>query len=240
MNTSDRWLRRTAAGLLTLTLLGGLTACGDEQAEPAAASEGDTSDQATPSASPSSTGSTSPTVAPAEPGTFKTTLAGHDVQVRLADTNRFRFDGGLLPRLHFIPVNVAADPEAERWGDMFVWAPTKIYDPKTQKPGPLPAQPAEWLEVNPGVDVLRSKKIEVDGREAWQLDVERDGSELFGDADGGSEGDGYERFVLWEVDGTWLMGQASTFRGEEGLLAPDGKNDIFMSLLESVKLKPAS
>jgi hypothetical protein len=164
------------------------------------------------------------------------TMNGWELSLDLPGAPRFRQDYVSESRIHLLPMAVATDPTRERWGDIFILSPTKVYDPETQKRRPLPADPVTWLRDNPTVKVLQERRVNLrdrDGHRGWQFDVKRDGAELFGDRDGGIEGDGFERLVLWKVQDTWFLAQAGTFRGQQGLLAPEKPNDPLWKTLAS-------
>jgi hypothetical protein len=174
---------------------------------------------------------------PLDSGPIVQEMHGWTVTVSLEATDRYQQDyGAESSRLHLLPYDVISDPTAERWADIFLWSPTRTYDPGTQKREPLPEDLVAWLRENPGGELLREKRItlgDAGGHRAWQFDIDRDGSEIFGDREGGLEGDGTERIVLWQVEDTWFVAQAGTFRGREGLLAPDDADDVLRQVLAS-------
>lgn len=141
------------------------------------------------------------------------------------------------PRAQLLPLDRSNGSRAERWGDIILSAPTRIYDPKSQKTSRLPADPVSWLREHPDTKIFRERALRVMGRPAVALDLKRGGAELFGDDDGGVEGDGFERYVLWRAGPGWFIAQASTFRGAKGLLERDARGDVFVTLLESLRLE---
>jgi hypothetical protein len=222
--------RRPLAGLLTAGMLLALTGCGADApagAERAEAADPSSSSAPTTSETPASASATPP------PGRFQADVDGGRLRVTMEETDRYRVDGA-MQRLHFLAVSVASDPTAERWGDIFVWAPTVAYHPKTQEPGPMPADPVAWLRSNPRAEVVSERVVRIDGSRAWVLGLEIDGL-LFGDAEGGVEGGGPERYVLRRVGGTWVVVNGATFRGRRALTAPDRPGDVLMDVARSVR-----
>lgn len=154
------------------------------------------------------------------------------------DPERFRLDTGVEGAQHWLPVDVAGDPQAERWGDWFLFAPTVIHDPKTQETEPLPDDPIGWLRDHPKVKVLDERETKVDGRPAHVVDVNRQVNQLFGSDDlPAPEGEGFERYVFWQVDDTWLIAEASTFRGRQGLAEKDTPDDPFLKYLGDLRFE---
>lgn len=203
----------------------GLAGCGGGQA----------TSSTDPDPSPSSTeASVASDTSPSKPGETSGELGEHTVTIRFP-AGRFREDYGQPGRLHLLPVDVSMDPKKERWGDIFVMAPTAVYHPRTQETQPLPANPVAWLRAHPKETIVREHAMKLPGGSATVFDLDRSGSELFGDDTGGLEGDGTERLVLWEHDGTWFLAQASTFRGRAGLLAPDRRDDALVKVLRTFR-----
>lgn len=227
---------RTAAGLASLAAAVLLSSCGTS----ATGDTGPDTEQASPAASSSPSPTTEETEtdsAPAAPTRHSLVVRGQRIRATLAAPDRFRTDGSIPGRLHFLPLNVVTDADAERWGDFFLYSPTEVHDPVSQELVPVPDDLAGWLEANKGVRVVSTRTHRFGSATAREVNVERDGSLLFpGDEPGGPGG--LERYVVWEVDGLWLVGQASTFRGIEGITAPAGRDDVFMALLRSVRVEP--
>lgn len=223
-------------GFLLLGLLAPLTACSADNPQSTAVGAPAPTSAEVDGESPEPT--TSPSDEPSiEAGQIVNQMHGWEVTLTLDATDRYRQDfGAESTRIHLLPMDVVSDPEAERWGDIFVWSPTRVYDPVTQRRQPLPADPMAWLRAHPGGELLRERRValgDAAGRRAWQFDILRDGSEIFGDREGGLEGDGAERLVLWRVDGTLFVAQAGTFLGKRGLLADDDSDDVLRQVLAS-------
>ena len=228
LHTRSALLLATACLLLPTGCAG--TSPGPEQAatatsEPSASSE---SEQASPTQSASAEA-----ISDASP--LWTDEVADLGRLRVAyryDTRRYRRspDG----RVHLLALDVVTDSTGERWADVFLLAPTHVYD-RTGAERRLPADPVAWLRDHPTQEVLRERTVDVMGQSAVELTVDRDGAELFGDRAGGMEGDGVERYVLWQVEGTWLLLQAGTFRGQEGALARDRRGDVVPQLLRSLE-----
>jgi hypothetical protein len=179
--------------------------------------------------------------APTPPSARETTrVGGVEVGYVPPDPARFRADPFAPGVQHWLPLRVASDDRAERWGDWFLFSPTQVTDPETEAVGPAPADPVAWLREHPDVAVVDEREFSVDGRTASLLDVRhRAGTRrLFGTegSPGPETGDGgHERFVLWQVEGTWLLAQASTFRGAAGLAEPDRPDDPFVKYLAELR-----
>jgi hypothetical protein len=140
---------------------------------------------------------------------------------------------------HFLAPDVSADPLAERWGDILIYEATSVIDPTTGQQQPLPDNVAGWLRANPSVEVLDERTIPVDGRSATVIDAGRPtGGVVFnGGAVEFDSGVGmHERYILIPVGQRWIVVQASTFRGPEGLAEPDGPTDALVSVLESIEI----
>lgn len=195
------------------------------------------SEEPRPAESSSTAGSPSPTAEPsADP---KPQWRAEEAKLGTVRVG-FRYDAARYRsapdgRVHLLPLNVVTDSTAERWGDLFLLAPTAVYDRK-QTERPLPADPVAWLRTHPRQEVLRERSLTVMGRPAVELAVDRDGALLFGDRNGGIEGDGIERFVLWQVDDTWMLLQAGTFLGRQGVLAPDKRDELVPQVLRSLEV----
>lgn len=231
---------RLSSTVLSLVAVLALTSCGSDRG--AGSSAGDSQDvRSTPThdassaveEAPSASESSGPRPAPVA---YTLETRSHTVRVRLDAPDRFRPDGRIPRRLHFLPLDVVTDNEAERWGDFFLYAPTRVHDPSSQELVRAPEDLASWLAANPTVRVVSSRTYDLNGSVARELNVERDGSLIFPGDEPGAPG-GLERYVLWRADGVWLVGQASTFRGLAGLTAPSGRRDPFMSLLRSIRLE---
>jgi hypothetical protein len=234
-------VRRTTTALSIVAALA-LTSCGADRdsgtapddardlGSTAAQDESSTTEATSPTPSPSGSSGPRP-----DPVAYTLRTKSHTVHVRLNAPDRFRPDGRIPERLHFLPLNVVTDDEAERWGDFFLYAPTRVHDPSSQELVPAPDDLASWLSANPTVRVLSTRTYAINGRAARELNVERDGSLIFPGDEPGPAG-GLERYVLWRIDGVWLVGQASTFRGVRGITAPSGRRDPFTSLLSSARL----
>lgn len=234
-------VHRSATALSLVAVLA-LSSCGGEQQDDAAAGAGADSgpdaaqDESSPTEPASPTPATSESSGPRpDPVGYTLKTRRHTVHVRLNAPDRFRPDGSIPGRLHFLPMNVVTDNDAERWGDFFLYSPTRVHDPSSQALMRAPADLASWLAESPAVRVISTRTHDFGGHVARELNVERDGSLIFPDDEAGPPG-GLERYVLWKVDGTWLVGQASTFRGVSGITAPSGRRDPFMSLLRSARL----
>ena len=228
---------RTTTGLASLAAVLLLTSCAGDPSvrEDATTSPAAASSSPAP-ASPGPEEEQTDCESTAVPTRHTLAAAGRTIRATLSAPDRFRPDGAVPGRLHFLPMNVVTDSKAERWGDLFVYAPTKVHDPVSQKLVPLPDDLVGWLETNPGVRVVSTRDHRFGSVLAREVNVERDGSMLFaGDEPGGGPG-GLERYVLWRLDGVWLVGQASTFRGMAGIKAPSARDDVFMSLLRSVRV----
>ena len=187
------------------------------------------SETASPSSAPSSTSS------PPRPTRHELDVGERTVRATLKAPDRFRVDGSIPGRLHFVPVNVVTDSKAERWGDFFLFSPTEVHRPRNGRLVDAPRDLIRWFTTNPGVSVLSRRTHDFGGVTAHEVNVERDGSLLFPGDEAGPPG-GLERYVLWQRDGIWLVGQASTFRGRSAITAPTGRTDVFMSFLRSVRL----
>lgn len=231
--------RRATTGLASLVAALVLASCAsDPAAEQDAASSPSSASPSLSPASPSAQEDETDEVEESGSAPTRHVLAAGDRRIRatLSAPERFRPDGAFPGRLHFLPMNVVTDNEAERWGDFFLYAPTEVHDPASQELVPVPDDLAGWLESHKGVRVVSTRTHRFGAARAREINVERDGSPLFpGDEAAGAPG-GLERYVLWQVDGLWLVGQASTFRGRAGITAPSGRDDVFMSLLRSVRV----
>lgn len=224
--------RRTIAGALAGGMLLALTGCGTDG--PAGAERAEAADPSSSAAAAAEATSEATPEADLPPSDrFEAEVEGGRVRVTMDATDRYRRDAA-MQRLHFLPVSVATDPTAERWADVFVWAPTVAYHPRTQEPGPMPADPVAWLRRHPRSKVVSERVVRIDGSRAWVFGIEVDGM-LFGDAEGGIEGAGPERYVLREVEGTWFVVNGGTFRGRRGLTAPDRPGEVLMDVASSLR-----
>jgi hypothetical protein len=148
-------------------------------------------------------------------------------------------DDSLPAILHSLAPDVATNPRAERWADIMIYEATSAIDPSTGEQLPLPADPAAWLRANPLVEVLDERTVQVAGRSATLIDaaILEDGWAFNGsEAAIQSFANGHERFILIPVGNRWVVVQASTFRGAEGLAEPDGPDDALAGVLESIGL----
>lgn len=137
---------------------------------------------------------------------------------------------------HFLPPEVSSDPLAERWGDILIYEATGVVDPTSGRLQPRPDDLAAWLRANPSVDVLDERAIEVDDRSAQVIDAvwQKDGAAFYGGETFESEAGTHERFIFVPVGQRWVVVQASTFRGADGLAEPDGGQDALVGVLESI------
>ena len=235
--------QRAVVAVVIATLLVGCVGGGGAGPSDAASANPTKSQSATPEPTVGDLGASAPAeteVAVTEPPAPVRTsepLGNIDVSYLPPDPVRFRRDTGTQGAQHWLPVNVVEDDEAERWGDWFLFPATVAYD-KSGNEQPLPEDPVSWLREHPNVKVLDKRKLEVDGRPAVLLDVKRKGGLLLGgEGFAAPEGDGYERFVLWQVDDTWVVAQASTFLGSAGLTQKDAADDAFMSYLAALRFE---
>jgi hypothetical protein len=228
--------RRSSTGLAAIVAGLALASCGGTEGAsgndlPTTKTSGSAmTTSATPTPSSSASTSSKP-----RPVAYSLKIPGHTVRATMSAPDRFRPDGSIRGRLHFLPLNVVTDNKAERWGDFFLFAPTRVYAPAGQRLVPVPDDLVRWMRSSPKVRVVSSRTHDFGGTTAHELNVERDGSPIFPDDEAGPPG-GLERYVLWQVDDVWLVGQASTFRGMSGITAPSGREDVFMSFLRSARL----
>lgn len=233
-------LRRSSSGLAAILSALALASCGTDGAAGSDLPTTDPSGSAT-TASPTPTNSVSeptasaPSTSKPRPVAYSLKIPGHTVRAVMAAPDRFRPDGSIRGRLHFLPLNVVTDNKAERWGDFFLFAPTQVYARTGQKLVPAPDDLVGWMRSSPKLEVVSTRTHDFGGTTAHELNVERDGSPIFVDDEAGAPG-GLERYVLWQVDDVWLVGQASTFRGRRAITAPSGREDVFMSFLRSARL----
>lgn len=225
---------RRSLPAVALALAVALSGCGDENgtATPDPTPTADASE--TPDDGAEASGATE-TAEPAASGRVTVEVGSAEVSF-VHDPGRFSLNP-TPPRAQLLPLDRSDGSRAERWGDIILSAPTRIYDPKSQKTSRLPADPVSWLRDHPDTKIFRERALRVMGQPAVAFDLKRSGAELFGDEDGGVEGDGFERYVLWQAGSGWFIAQASTFRGTEGLLEKDMRRDVFVTLLESLRLE---
>ncbi len=144
---------------------------------------------------------------------------------------------------HVIAPDVASDPEGERWADVLIYEAASTVDPASGAVQPLPSDPIAWVRTHPSFEVLDERAVEVDGRPSTQFDVAwgPEGGHLFqtGDVAHESFADIHERFILVPIGQRWVVVQASTFRGAEGLSAPYGPDDTLSQILASIDLPEA-
>ena len=139
---------------------------------------------------------------------------------------------------HFLAPEVASDPVAERWADVLIYEATSVIDPTTGEQQPLPDDVPEWLRANPTMDVLNEGTVQVDGRSAVLIDAGRpNGGTTFNGPEVSEAFVGiHERYILIPVGGRWVVVQASTFRGPNGLAEPDKPSDALVGVLGSMRL----
>lgn len=139
---------------------------------------------------------------------------------------------------HFLPPNVASDPLAERWGDILIYEATGVVDPTSGRLQPRPDDLADWLRANPSLEVLDERSVEVDDRSAVLIDAawQKDGAAFYGGETFESGAGSDERFILIPVGQRWVVVQASTFRGPDGLAEPDSPADPLASVLASIDI----
>ncbi|WP_224276675.1 hypothetical protein [Nocardioides lacusdianchii] len=226
---------RGAATLAALATVLSLGACADDAA--------DATPRATPTSTPSPSASSAevetPTTEAAAPQrkTFEVTTPRHTIRTTLDGAERFRVDAAYAGRLHLLGV-AGTGAEDVPWADLFLYTPTQVHDPETQELRPRPDDVVEWLSSNPGVRVVLRRTYRVDGGPVHEVNVERDGSMLFaGDRSDDSPG-ALERYLFRQVDGTWVVGQASTFDGERALERRAARDDVLMALVRSARLVP--
>ena len=190
-----------------------------------------------PTSPPTTTApSMSPTSAPAQP----TIAAATDlVPDRLTVAIPEGWKDTSTPTFrHFLAPDVASDPVAERWGDILIYEATSVIEPTTGEQQPLPDDVADWLRANPTMDVLDEGTVQVDGRSAVLIDAGRPkGGSTFNGPEVSEAFVGiHERYILIPVGERWVVVQASTFRGPDGLAEPDQPSDALAGVLESIEI----
>jgi hypothetical protein len=227
---------RTPIGVASLVAVFLLSSCGGTAlGEVDKESSSRSSAPPTPS-TPSPTPTESDVVEPeARRQTFTAKVGGYTLRSTMARADRFRQDGAYAERLHLLRTT-SSGLKKDPWADLFLYVPTKVYDPATQRLAPAPGDLLTWLASNPGVRVLLQRSYAIRGVSAHEVNVQRDGSMLFeGDRSDDAPGT-LERYILVRRDGVWLVGQASTFEGKQALTRPARPGDALLALVRNARI----
>lgn len=230
--------------LASLACCAGLVSCGSSTAEPASGETSSPSSQpsSTSESSKSSESSASPTTDDQEatPPTperqrFTVTTPTYALTSTVTTATPLRHDGAYAGRLHLLPTSTL-DSASGPWADLFVYSPAEVHHPEDQRLVPLPADPVAWLSSNPRVRLLSTRTYRLGGAQARELNVQRDGSPLFGGDRSDDAPGGLERYIFVRRGQRWLVGQASTFEGEQALERRARPGDLLLALVRNARL----
>jgi hypothetical protein len=233
--------------LASLTCCAALVSCGSSTAEPASEETSSPSSQPSSTSEPtepseSSESSASPATdaqeaTPAAPERQRFTVATPTYRLTSTVTTAtaLRHDGAYAGRLHLLPTS-SLDAASGPWADLFVYSPTEVHHPENQRLVPLPVDPVTWLSSNPRVRLLSTRTYRVGGAQARELNVQRDGSPLFGGDRSDDAPGGLERYIFVRRGQRWLVGQASTFEGQQALERRAGPGDLLLALVRNARL----
>jgi hypothetical protein len=221
-----------AAALLATALVGGALVAGSRTRPPP-------SDMPAAIASPTSV----------RPAAALIRIAGHDVSVVLPDglEGRLPAHGDVGNGITWGNNDDEVGRTGSRWRQWSLFAPSDIDDPRSSGDHylPLPSDPVAWLHGLSGLTVLAERDVTVGGRPARLMDVvTAEGGPFMYEVPVGDSGatrsfviagGTHSRLVIWRLDQTWMVAQATANRRIIDLERPDAPDDAFMRFVADLR-----